>query len=640
MDIKSLFKCIILSTLPILINVFSLKSQDLDSLEHILESKGLSNDEKLKIYDDLSWNYLNIDLKKSTFYAKKGIDLAEREKDTSMIIFLYRTLGVAYDMNSNFDTAIFYLSKSLSISQEIKDENMENIIKVAIGNAYNRQSLYNEALEYYLNSLTYFEKQESFYRVQLLLANIGSIYYILHKYDTALYYCLKAEELSREMGLIEETANLLTNLSGIYIKKNEYEKALEYGLKAYDIFEELGYIHSLALVTQQISRAYMYGFRDYDNAHFFADQGMIAAEEYGSPNLIAWTKGTKSFVYLMEDENEKSELLSIEALQIDSTDISLNRFLFGNIIIANIEMGNREKAIEYFEKYSEIMGYIADKEYQNSLSEMEIKYEAEKKELKIAALETEKEYFIWLGVAICGFLLAWLAFFLIKHRLGVSKRKLAEQQIKQLEQEKQLIATQAVLDGETAERTRIARDLHDGLGGMLSTVKLNLSDLKKGAVIENNDMFRFDNALNMLNDSIRELRRVAHNMMPESLSRYGLKISIKDFCDSIPGAEFQYFGDERRLNQKFEIMIYRIIHELVNNSIKHANAEHIIVQLIQESDRISLTVQDDGCGFDMNAKTKGNGLINIKNRVNSYNGQMSIWSKPGNGVEINIEFRL
>jgi signal transduction histidine kinase len=227
-----------------------------------------------------------------------------------------------------------------------------------------------------------------------------------------------------------------------------------------------------------------------------------------------------------------------------------------------------------------------------------------------------------------------------RHRWTIQKKKLAEQQVKQLEQEKQLVATQSVLDGETAERSRLARDLHDGLGGMLSAIKLNMNEMKRGATLEAADVQLFDKALGMLDDSIHELRRVAHNMMPDSLSRYGLKTALSDFCDSITAAEFNYYGDESRLENKIEVMIYRIIHELVNNAMKHAEATHILVQIMQETNRIAFTVQDNGRGFDINAQTKGTGLTNIRTRVASYNGNIDISSKIDEGTEVNIELKI
>src|SRR5690606_2190790 len=193
-------------------------------------------------------------------------------------------------------------------------------------------------------------------------------------------------------------------------------------------------------------------------------------------------------------------------------------------------------------------------------------------------------------------LLIALAFAVIRYRLAVSKRKLAEEETQRLEQEKQLVAVQATLDGEAAERTRLAKDLHDGLGSMLSLVKFNLPQMNGGAALEAVDVSRFQKALGMLDESIQELRRVAHHMMPESLLRYGLKVSLSDFCDAIPSVEFHYFGEEKRLPEKLEILVYRCVHELVNNALKHAQASQINVQLIQETNRISFTVQDNGIG--------------------------------------------
>jgi len=213
--------------------------------------------------------------------------------------------------------------------------------------------------------------------------------------------------------------------------------------------------------------------------------------------------------------------------------------------------------------------------------------------------------------------------------------------VKQLEQEKQLVATQAVLDGETQERSRLARDLHDGLGSMLTGVKLNLMEMKKGAKLEYPDVERFDKALGLLDNSVVEMRRVAHHLMPDSLSRLGLKPAVEDFCRSLaPTVVFDYFGDEKRLDPMMEVVIYRSIHELVNNALKYSGASQILVQLMQEPNRISFTVQDNGCGFDPSMETNGSGLRNIRNRIASFGGNIQIDSRMGEGTEINGELKV
>lgn len=244
-----------------------------------------------------------------------------------------------------------------------------------------------------------------------------------------------------------------------------------------------------------------------------------------------------------------------------------------------------------------------------------------------------------LGAALTLLILTMLFF---RFRVVNHRKKLAEQLVVQLEQEKQLVATQSVLDGETAERARIARDLHDGLGGMLSVVKLNLINMKGNTFLAESDVPAFHNALDMLDGSILELRRVAHNLMPESLLRFGLKAALTDFCRNIEHVNLHFFGNERRMEEKFEITVYRIILELVNNALKHSGAQQINVQVIVENDRISCVVQDDGKGFNQADTDTGKttGLNSIHSRVESLGGRMELISAPGKGTEVQIEFRF
>lgn len=285
---------------------------------------------------------------------------------------------------------------------------------------------------------------------------------------------------------------------------------------------------------------------------------------------------------------------------------------------------------------------------------MEVKYETEKKEMRITALQEEKRLMIWLFVAGGAVLLLALATFFFLWRWTVQKKRLAEsqkelaeqgkqlaeQQIKQMEQEKKLIATQAVLDGEVQERIRLACDLHDSLGSRLAAAKYNLFGIKQISMLGEADTKCYNKAVSLLDDSMNEMRRVAHHLMPDALSRFGLKPAIGDFCDTLPAVQFVWYGDELRLAPKLEEVVYRIIHELIGNALKHSGAPHIFVQTIQKTDRIALTVQDDGGGFDPETVTTGMGLSNIRIRVASFGGIINIDSKAGEGTEINIEFPL
>jgi signal transduction histidine kinase len=269
--------------------------------------------------------------------------------------------------------------------------------------------------------------------------------------------------------------------------------------------------------------------------------------------------------------------------------------------------------------------------------DLETKYETEKKEIRIVALEKDKKLYAGLGATVVLALLSVIGLLFYRYR---SKRKLAEQQIKQLEQEKELIAVRAALDTEKTEREIIARDLHDGVGAMLSVVKNNMTIMKSYSVIENKEADYFNKALDGLDKSIAELRRVAHHIMPAPLAEKGLFVALDDFCRSIPEAEFYSTEQERRFDTEKELVLYRCVYELVNNALRHAKASRIEVHLSMDEETAYLSVVDDGCGFDLQTSPQGMGIKNLHTRLAAFGSRMEIYSEPGKGTEANVELRI
>ncbi len=212
---------------------------------------------------------------------------------------------------------------------------------------------------------------------------------------------------------------------------------------------------------------------------------------------------------------------------------------------------------------------------------------------------------------------------LLSYRNYRQKQKLQQQRITELETEKQLAATEAVLKGEEQERSRLAKDLHDGLGGMLSGIKYSFNTIKENMVMTPENYLAFERSMGMLDSSIQEMRRVAHNMMPESLLNFGLDTALKDFCNSINKSRalkvsYQSIGIAGlQIEQTVAVTVYRIVQELINNTLKHANAGTAIVQLANTNNRLMVTVEDDGKGFDTtNVKSSTSmGWRNIQHRI-------------------------
>ena len=205
------------------------------------------------------------------------------------------------------------------------------------------------------------------------------------------------------------------------------------------------------------------------------------------------------------------------------------------------------------------------------------------------------------------------------------------------------------MKGEEQERARLAKDLHDGLSGMLSGIKYTLQDMKGNLIMTPQNQQAFERSIDMLDSSIREMRRVAHNMMPEVLVRYGLDAALNDYAAEINKTGmiklvYQSMGTEEinKMEQSQALNIYRIVQELINNVIKHASATEALVQLLSENGKLVVNVEDNGRGFDpaLTRGSGGQGWSNIRSRVELMKGHLDIDSAPEKGTSVSIDFNL
>jgi signal transduction histidine kinase len=629
-------------------NNYNLK---VDSLEHVLETNPPTGAELLRIYSDLSSYYTrNYVPEKNREYALKGIELARRLHNQYEEALLYNNLGSAYDDLSRYDSAIIHYETALHLIEEMENKKQESAQNIGFlkgttyantGNLYNVQGLFDQAIKNYIEAITLFERFNITDKLAKVYRNISLVYINMNNYEQAIHHLNKSAEINKILLDSLALASTLTRLGHVYLNQFKYPEALQCVDEAEKIYAKSSEKRDLRIYNLRVLCAiWNNGFKNDRKAMEYAQMALEESEKTGLKLEVSRSLQTIAATHLEYKRYYQAKQTAIEALQTDSSNLTNNILLYECLIIANAGVGDVNQTQAYFDLYKRTTTAYSNQNFQSSLSEMEVKYEAEKKEMLIASIKKENSRLTWLSITGGGLLIFALAVLLLLWRLTMQKKHLAEQQIKQLQQEKQLTATQALLDGEVQERSRIARDLHDSLGSILAAAKYNLVDIKNTPAQKNVDVERFDKALGLLDESMQEMRRVAHHLMPESLGRLGLKQAVTDFCNSVPHVKFKWYGEETRFDQKIEVMLYRIMHELVSNALKHSGASHILVEIVRYADHIILTVQDNGCGFDCSAKSKGMGLANIHARVAAYNGTLHIDSEPEVGTEVNVELLL
>ena len=616
-----------------------------DSLEYIVKIG--SNEEKLEALSDLTMYYQERDIFKAKIFAWHQKELSSKLNDDYWLGDAFENLGCIYFYEQNIDSTQFYFQSAYNIWNKT---DMKKKIGSALSNLSLVQRLKSQpdsALFYLQKSLDIFEELKEDASVAQILANIASVYNDFGNNLKHDEYALKALSIQEQIDDKQSLGITLINLCLSMQSQNRYSEAVEYGERALKVFREIN--HPLFICVALIRTGnVLLEINENEQASKYLTEAIQVADNIGNYQMKIEALRFRGNFYLAKGEYNKAKSDAEIALNLTDT---INKkelvFIYDLLVTSSVYTNEKEDVLKYLKKYINTKDDIQQKNWVEKISDLEIKYETEKKEIKISALEQEKQFMKWLSVAGGTVLFLLLSTFLFLWRWAMQKRKFAEQQkvfaeqkVKQLEQEKQLVATQSVLDGETKERTRLARDLHDGLGSMLTGVKLHMQEIKKGAKLENTDIERYNKALGLLDKSVNEMRRVAHHLMPDSLSRFGLKNAINDFCSELPSVTFNYYGDDARIDTKMEVMIYSVIHELTNNALKHSGAEKIMIQIIRDTDRISFNVQDDGCGFDISAKSDGMGLQNIRTRVAAYNGILNIDSKIDVGTEVNGELKV
>ncbi len=608
------------------------RNAKVDSAEQVLNSgRPLTDKERMNCYYTLVRGYLGKDTKKHDYYCHQMLELTYQMNALNMRENALNHLGLQHYGKDEFEEAERYFLWAIAVTDSMHgdkrytesdiDDNYSQLYG-ALGNLYNVQDKDLLAIEYYQKALPIFEKHGWLESQTILHHNVAELYSAMGNKEKAIHHYSRAIETGTQSEDSLMMALPRKGLVKIYIEEDDYDKALEIITPAYhyyelhrkdeheDYAEILASLVKLHLINdhENLQKA-----KEYARKALACDNGELMTETrcdvYAAATMVAMRENNwqQALNYGLKSIHENDD----EATYTDTG-------CYEMLAIIYMHLGDFDKAHLYIKKVRAMMERFATSHYQSGLSQMEVLYKTKEKEAEIRQLKREKLWYLWGGILTALVLLLTAGVFFLLWRSQKLKRHTA--------------LIEAKLEGELTERVRIARDLHDRLGGQLTAIKLKVSEES-----ESSEYSDHSGTITLLDEAISEMRHVAHHLLPDSLSRYGLRTALSDFCQSFRNVSFSFTGEEHRIAH--EESIYCIVHELVNNAVKSADAEHIHVQLMAADTLTVINVKDDGKGFSPgNDSTEGSGLKNIQARVKALGGRLDIISEVGKGTEINIEF--
>ncbi len=598
--------------------------------------------------------------------------------------------NIGYDYGiKNPDSAFYYFNESKKLSEKLNHYSGQIRCNINIGEIHRQMGNYEKSLQYDLMNIQLAEQHGTRVQIANCYTNLSTTYHYLIKFDSCAKYDLKAQKIYESLDDKSELVTFYSNLAESYTERHLYKKSLEYGFKALNLSKKgFGTQLDLAYVLSAISTAHLC-LNQNQKALQYAEKALVISKkenEYylqqiilgntilikinqqkyaelfpivndmerikGNINSIEYDANIllhRGIAYYYTNEVQKAKEFILKALAISEPNnlsvITKNAYGYLNKIEA--VLGNYSKSDGYESKRDSINELQLNESTLKNIQELEKRYESQKKQTEIINLKVKNDKKTTLNKILIGSSIGLILLGYLGYRNFRTKQKLQNLKISELEKDKQLLAIDSMMKGQEEERSRIAKDLHDGLGGLLSGTKLSFTTMKENLILTPENAIQFDKSLTMLDNTMSDLRKVAHNLMPEALVKFGLNEALKDFCSNIQSTKtvkviYQQLGTDEKYENTTEVFIYRIIQELVNNALKHAQAKEILVQLATHKNSIHITVEDDGIGYNAAAiqSKKGNGLNNTDYRVNYLNGTIDTVSSPTNGTAVNIEFKI
>jgi two-component system NarL family sensor kinase len=634
-----------------------------DSLIKSLNSPKTADTVKLSLAGDISWNFLSDDVAKAMLYAKKELSLAQSINHKRGMAQAYSDIGNVFNRMGVFDSTLSYYKSALKIRQALNDHVKAAGIYSNIATVYLNQSRFKEALELNFKSLKIYEQIGDTANQAKILGNIGVLYYNLDQNESAYKFDLKGLRLARLSHSRLTEANIMVQIAGVkydlgirndtVFNKRDVDSSLYYFTEAEKILTGFNALYSLGALANNMGRVYTV-LKDYEKATQYYDKALAYRQQMNDSYSIGLSYLALGNLHKLQKNYQKSigYYEKASAIFLDVKDYINLKQAYGGMSVVYEDLKDYQNAMKFHQLYAQYIDSVYTQENIDQMAEMQTKYDVEKKDLEIAKnkaeLESKEKQVFIKNIIIISIIILLVSLSLVGFLFY--RKKQIEQQAKldaEVASQKE-IRTKAILDAEEKERRRIAQDLHDGVGQLLSAAKLNLSHLDSKITAQTEEQkVAMQNALSLVDDSVKEVRAVSHNMMPNTLIKLGLASAVREFITKLGNAptlkvDLEIVGLDARLDNQIETVLYRVIQEIVNNIIRHAKASQISMQLIRHETELNIMIEDNGVGFDTGKidSFEGIGLKGIQTRIEFLSGSVHFDSSVGRGTTVIIDVPL
>jgi signal transduction histidine kinase len=576
-------------------------------------SSGLSYSKEslTELYDEIDSLYTAKDYSPALNKALNLLEKAESSGENGIITDTQYLIGKIWHQSKSYKKAISYFQQSL--------EGFKN--QIEINDSLNESSVkLNNNYQYLENN---FNIGKSYHRLfDTRLWDKDSIIKETYKDSTLFFYGKVTNSSSVEDNIEILKSKVYNNLSGFYMRDNALEKAEEYARKSIEIKERKGDQYLIAT-----------GYNTLSNIHFLK-------KDYNAAKK-ALLKGIEAL----------EKVTGEEADEINAGlyyNLAYSMYLLKDYKAYDIQEKSYEISNQLNEKFNEkkIAEIYANKNFESGYKEAKLEEEIIRQKVIYQKKNAQKTAWI---IGICSLFVIILLVILLKQYklrqknlgLELSKQELIQQQkLEKIKNESQIRILNATLDGKESERKQIAETLHDSVSALLSSANLHLQACK--TQFNGNTPVEVHKSQSIINEASQKIRDLSHTLVSSILLKFGLSFAIKDIAEKFSNSELKIDHETRyikRYDLGFEIKLYNIIQEFINNILKHSQASYAKITLVEKNKKIILVIEDNGQGFDKETipEKDGLGINQIDARIQMMKGKFTIESGKGKGTKITIE---